>query len=244
VWDFTGETLTRLTFDPAQDEYPVWTRDGRQILFASFRDKSWGVFAQFADGTGVAERVGSGSEEIDPLVLSPDGRTLVARAGGDLVALRLGQSENVVPLMATRFQEPNADVSADGRWVAYQSNESGRDEIYVRPFPAVASGLWQVSHGGGSHPVWARNGRELFYLAPSGLMSVPVQTSSSLAFGNPRVVLEDAANTYWLSTVGRSYDVSPDGERFLMLKQETQAAATIQVVRNWRAELNQLVPTR
>jgi serine/threonine-protein kinase len=242
VWDLVGETLTRLTFDPAQDEYPVWTPDGRQILFASFRDKAWGIFAQSADGTGIAQRVGTGSQELDPLALSPDGRTLVARVGADIVALLLGQSAEVIPLMATRFSELNADVSADGRWVAYQSNESGRDEIYVRPFPTVASGLWQISNGGGSQPVWARNGRELFYVAPSGLMSAPIQKSSSFAFGNPRLVLKDAADTYWLSTVGRSYDVSPDGERFLMLKQEMQAAATIQVARNWHTELNKLVP--
>lgn len=244
VWDFIGETLTRLTFDPAQDEYPVWTRDGLQIFFASFREKAWGVFAQSADGSGVAHRVGRGPEEIDPLSLSPDGHTLVARVRSDIVTLLLGQSTDVKPLIATRFEELNADVSPDGRWVAYESDESGRYEIYVRPFPAAARGLWQISNGGGRQPVWARNGRELFCVSASGLMSAPIQTGSSFAFEHPRLILKEAADTYWLSAVGRSYDVSPDGERFLMLKQETQAAATIQVVRNWRTELNQLVPTR
>jgi serine/threonine-protein kinase len=144
VWNFAGETLTRLTFDPTQDEYPVWTRDSRQIYFASFRDKQWGVFAQSADGSGTIERVKTGSQEIDPLALSPDGRTLVARIGADVFTLALGQSAEPSPLLATRFDEINAEVSPDGRWLAYQSNESGRHEIYVRPLAAGARGLWQV----------------------------------------------------------------------------------------------------
>jgi serine/threonine-protein kinase len=242
VLGLAGETLTRLTFDPAQDEYPVWTRDGRQILFASFRDKAWGVFAQSADGSGATQRVGTAAEEIDPLSLSPDGRTLVARVGGDVVTLPLGGASDVQPLLATPFREVNADISPDGRWVAYQSNESGRDEIYVRPFPAVASGLWQISNGGGTHPVWGSSGRELFYVAAPALMSAPIQPGPRFASGNPQVVIKDAADSYWLSAVGRSYDVSPDGERFLMLKEETQTSAAIQVVRNWRGELNRLVP--
>jgi serine/threonine-protein kinase len=244
VWAFAGETLTRLTFDPAQDEYPVWTRDGTQILFASFREQEWGVFMQSADGRGVAQRVGTGTREIDPLSISSDSQTLVARDGADIVTLSLGRGTEVVPLLTSPFNEGNAEVSPDGRWMAYQSNESGRDEIFVRPFPAVANGLWQISHGGGTQPVWSSTGRELFYVSPSGLMSVPIQADSGFASGNPSLILVDAASSYWLSAVGRTYDVSPDGTRFLMLKEAGQSAATIQVVRNWRTELNQRVPAR
>jgi serine/threonine-protein kinase len=243
VWAFDGDTLTRLTFDPAQDEYPVWTHDGQRILFASFRDKSWGVFSQAADGSGTAERVGTGPAEIDPLSLSPDGRTLVGRAEGDLVAVPLSESADVSALMQTRFAELNADISPDGRWIAYQSDESGRSEVYVRPYPAMTSGLWQVSTSGGTHPVWAKNGRELFYLASPGLMSMPIQPGASFAFGNPRVVVKNAADTYWLSSVGRSYDVAPSGDRFLMLKEESQTTS-IHVVQNWQTELRRLLPTR
>jgi eukaryotic-like serine/threonine-protein kinase len=241
VWAFDRETLTRLTFDPAQDEYPVWTHDGARILFASFRDKSWGVFSQAADGSGAAQRVGTGLNEIDPLTLSPDSRTMIGRFEGDLVALPLSRSGEATALMQTRFSEPNADISPDGRWIAYQSDESGRAEIYVRPFPAVESGLWQVSTTGGTHPVWAKSGRELFYLASPGLMSIPIQPGASFAFGNPRVVVKNAAYTYWVSSVGRSYDVAPNGERFLMLKEEGQAAAAIHVVKNWGTELGRLL---
>jgi serine/threonine-protein kinase len=244
VWAFDRETLTRLTFDPAQDEYPVWTHDSGRILFASFRDKSWGVFSQAADGSGTALRHGTASLEIDPLTISPGSQTLVGRMDGDLVRLPLSGSGEATPLMRTRFAEPNADISPDGRWIAYQSDESGRDEIYVRPFPAVESGLWQISTAGGTHPVWGRGGRELFYLASAGLMSMPVQSGASFEFGNPRVVVKNAADTYWVSSVGRSYDVSPRGERFLMLKDEGEAGATIHVVENWQMEVNRPAPTR
>ena len=243
LWAFDTETLTRLTFEPTQDEYPVWTPDGLQVLFASFRNNAWGVFAQSADGRGAAHAVGTGPDEIDPLSVSPDGRTLVARTAGDLVGLPLGMSGQPAPLWATTVEEPNADISPDGRWIVYQSNESGRHEIYVRPFPAVASGLWQISNDGGRHPLWARNGNEIFFVAPSGLMSVPVRREASFAFGAARTVLKDAADRYWLTAVGRSYDASPDGQRFLMLKQDT-AVVSIQVVRSWGTELNRLVPTR
>jgi serine/threonine-protein kinase len=243
VWAFDRETLTRLTFDPAQDEYPVWTHDGTRILFASFRDKSWGVFSQPADGSGAAQRVGTGPDEIDPLTLSPDSQTLIGRLEGDLVALPVTRSGEVTALMQTRFAEPNADISPDGRWIAYESDESGRNEIYVRPFPSVEGGLWQLSTSGGTHPVWAKNGRELFYLTASGLVSIPIQPGASFGFGNPRVVVKDAADIYWTSSVGRSYDVAPNGERFLMLKEESQAAA-IHVVTNWHTELGRLLQAR
>jgi serine/threonine-protein kinase len=244
VWAFDRETLTRLTFDPAQDEYPVWTHDGARILFASFRDKSWGVFSQAADGSGAPQRVGTGPDEIDPLTLSPDSQRLVGRMQGDLVALPMNGSAGPAALMQTRFAEPNADISPDGRWIAYQSDESGRSEIYVRPFPAVDSGLWQLSTVGGTHPVWAKSGRELFYLAPTGLMSIQIQSGASFASGNARVIVKNAADTYWVSSVGRSYDVAPDGERFLMLKEESQNTAAIQVVKNWHTQLGRLLQAR
>jgi serine/threonine-protein kinase len=147
-------------------------------------------------------------------------------------------------LMQTRFAEPNADISPDGRWIAYQSDESGRSEIYVRPFPAVDSGLWQLSTTGGTHPLWAKNGRELFYLTSAGLMSIPIQSAASFAFGNARVIVKNATDTYWVSSVGRSYDVAPNGERFLMLREESQTAAAIHVVKNWHTELGRLLQAR
>jgi serine/threonine-protein kinase len=243
MWDFARETLTRLTFDPAQDEYPVWTHDGQGVLFASFRDGAWGVFSQPADGTGTARRVATAVREIDPVSLSPDGRSLVVTGAGNLGVVSLGGGEEVSPLLDMPFVERNGDISPNGRLIAYQSDESGRHEIYVRPFPAVDSGRWQVSGAGGTHPLWARDGGELFFLSPDGLMSAPVRTDSGFDSGTASVVLKDALNRYWLSTVGRPYDVSLDGKRFLMLKDD-ESSAQVHVVVNWFAELTRLVPAR
>jgi serine/threonine-protein kinase len=148
----------------------------------------------------------------------------------------------------TTFDELNGEVSPDGRWMAYQSNESGRDEIYVRPFPDANSGRWQISTGGGTRPLWTRSGKELFYLGPGGaVMSASVEGGSAFRAGNPTRLFE---RPYFPASEapGRTYDVSPDGQRFLMVKVggasgETAEATSIIVVQNWTEELKRLVPT-
>jgi serine/threonine-protein kinase len=142
----------------------------------------------------------------------------------------------------------NAEVSADGRWLAYQSSESGRDEIYVRPFPNVDGGKWQVSADGGTRPLWARDGRELFYYtAARGMIAVPIRAGTAFAAGTAASVFGGPA--FSVPTNGRMYDVSADGRRFLMIKQAPptgeRAAAPLQlvVVQNWLEELKRLVPT-
>jgi serine/threonine-protein kinase len=150
------------------------------------------------------------------------------------------------PLIQTPFNEQNAEVSPDGRWVAYQSDESGQYEVYVRPFPDVDQGRWQVSTGGGTRPAWARSGRELFYLVGSGrIMAVAIQPGQAFAAGSPQVLFEGA---YVAANTGRTFDVSPDGKRFLMIKDrgtsQTSAASEIVFIQNWTEELKRLVPTR
>jgi serine/threonine-protein kinase len=151
------------------------------------------------------------------------------------------------PLVNTTFSEQNAVVSPDGRWFAYQSNETGRNEIHVRPFPDAETGHWMISTGGGTRPLWARNGREIFYLSQSGaLMSVPVEPGERFSFDPPRRLFE---GRYFIGTggaVGRTYDVSPDGQRFLMIKpvSDGDESQSIVVVQNWQEELKQRVPTR
>jgi len=152
------------------------------------------------------------------------------------------------PLVQTTFQEINGEISPDGRWLAYQSNESGRDEIFVQPFPDVGGGRWQISTGvGGTRPLWARSGRELFYLTPTGvLMRVPIEPTASFAAGTPAKLLD---GRYHFEEPGRTYDVSPDGRRFLMIKSgdgsdKTAAPANLIVVQNWVEELKRLVPSR
>jgi serine/threonine-protein kinase len=166
-------------------------------------------------------------------------------ANNDLMALPLESDVRVArPLVASMFNEWNGEVSPDGRWLAYQSNESGRYEIYVRPFPNVEAGRWQVSTAGGTRPLWSRDGRELFYfVSPGKVMAVSIQRGPTFAAGNPQVLFE---GRYAAPQVGRVYDVSPDGRRFLMLK-ESESGAEAQppqlvVVLNWFEELKRLVP--
>jgi len=157
-------------------------------------------------------------------------------------------SHEVQPLIQTPFAERNGDVSPDGRWLVYESDESGQFEIYVRPFPDVMGGRWQVSTGGGTRPLWARNGQELFYLAPTGaLMRVGVERGPTWTATAPAQL---AGGRYFAAAgnPGRTYDVSPDGRRFLMIKvggeSDQTAPPSIVVVQNWVEELKRLVPAK
>ena len=145
------------------------------------------------------------------------------------------------PLIDTPFFTGHAQLSPDGRWLAYVADEMGHGEVYVRPFPHTDGSRWRVSDGGGEQPVWARDGRELFYLNGEAVMAVSIDTEPSFAAGNPEVVFE---GQYFGEQGGRAYDVSPDGERFLMIKPVESMSITSQIiiVQNWFEELNRLAP--
>jgi eukaryotic-like serine/threonine-protein kinase len=156
--------------------------------------------------------------------------------------LSLDGTPRTEPLLQTPFAERNAQISPDGRWLAYESNETGQEEIYVRPFPKVAEGRWQISVGGGTVPLWAKSGRELFYRNGDSLMSAAVQTTPTFAAVNPIKLFQGYA-----SSLGRTFDVSGDGQRFLMIKNNSsrdQPVASMVVVLNWQEELKRRVPTR
>jgi serine/threonine-protein kinase len=155
------------------------------------------------------------------------------------------------PLLQSRFGEGNAEISPDGHWIAYQSNDSGRNEIYVRPFPNVNDGRWQISNAGGTRPMWARSGHELFFVGANSmaLMAVAVQLAPQFSYGNPIALFD--TSMYFLSggaSNGRTYDVSGDGRRFLLVKNPdagnsaTPTSATMTVVLNWFDELRSKVP--
>ena len=156
----------------------------------------------------------------------------------------------VQPMVQTPADERNAEITPDGRWVAYQSNETGQYEIYVRPFPDVSSGHWQVSTSGGTRPLWARNGQELFYVTPIGqLMGVRVDREARWTAGTPMKLLEGPYFFGGGAFAGRSYDVARDGRRFLMIKpvggsERASAPASLVVVQNWFEELKRLVPVK
>jgi serine/threonine-protein kinase len=254
IWDFARETLTRLTFDAGEEIHPCWTPDGRRIVFSSNRGGTYNLHWKAADGTGAAEQLAESPNRNFPHSISSDGKQLVFReipAGGrsDLRLFSLEGERSSKVLLATEFSEYNGEVSPDGRWLAYQSNTSGQYEIYVRPFPNVNEGRWPISTGGGTRPLWGPGGRELFYLASSGrLMVVPVQTESSFTAGIAEVLF---AESYFAGTSvgggsGRTYDISPDGRRFLMIKEsgaDTSAPMSMTVVLNWFEELKARVPT-
>jgi len=244
IWEFGRETLTRLTFEPGIDAYPAWTPDGLRVALGSGNPSK--LFWKPADGTESLGLLAESSLSLRPQTFSPDGRHLVFREshperGFDLGLLTLGDGVTASSLLATEFNELNAELSHDGRYIAYQSNESGFDEVYVRPFPDVEAGKWQVSKEGGIFPVWSRNGGELFYMTLQGqIMSVPVQMQSGIEFGKAESIIDVSLTGGW---VGRSYDVSPDGERFLIIQEGDAPKVALILVQNWFEELKRLVPT-
>ena len=207
------------------------------------------LFWQAADGTAAVERLTEGPNLQAAHAMTPDGSRVIFREDGqqrDLMLMPLQPPRRPQPLIQTMFEERNAELVPDGRWLAYESNESGREEIYVRPFPDVNGGRWQVSTGGGRMPLWSRNGQELFYVSPDdALMGVRVEAGSSWRSSTPARVLQ---GPYYFGAPGqrRTFDIAPDGKRFLMIKEgggNEAAPQNLVVVQNWFEELKRLVPT-
>ena len=253
VWDLGRTTLNRATFDPGVDNYPVWTFDGARMIFTSERAGVRNLFWQTADGTGLV-RLSERPNRQNATGVSPDGRVIFTEVSPttheDVMAMTLDGTQRVTPLVQSPFIERNGVVSPDGRWLAYEANDSGRFDIWVRPFPAVDTGRWQVTTAGGTRPLWARSGQELFYASPTGaLMRVGVEHASSWAATTPTMLIKEGYFTIQAPFIGRSYDVSPDGQRFLLIKEgggtdQTAAPASLIVVLNWTEELKRLVPTK
>ena len=250
IWDLARKTFMRLTFEPTMDRVPAWTPDGL-LLFSSNSYGAANLFLQAVDGTRAAEQVTSSSNDHFPTSISPDGAIAVFSDNTtyDLMMVSLDKDHQVRPLVRTRFIEENGEISPDGRWLAYQSNQSGQHEVYVRPFPDVTSGHFQISAGGGTRPLWARSGRELFYVGPTGtLMSAPIRPGTTWTAGTARKILEGGRYFFGSGRINhRTYDVSPDGRRFLMIKdvadsEQSVTPASIVVVLNWFRELKRLVP--
>jgi hypothetical protein len=248
VWNLTRRgPLTPLTFDPGLNRGGLWSPDGRKIVFTAVRDAAENLYWQAADGTGTVERLTHSRRAQLPRAFTPDGTQLLFDEAGDMGAVNLTGDRRTTRRLQGPHWEANGEISPDGRWLAYESDESQRAEIYVRPFPNVHSGRWKVSTGGGTRPAWARSGRELFYYVPGRLMAVSVQMGTTPTFGTPHVVVDGA---YVAPIGGRNYVVSPDGQRFLMIKDATpQTSSTapppsqLVVVLNWLEELKRLVPT-
>jgi serine/threonine-protein kinase len=261
IWltDSAGRSLTRATTHAARDGEAVWSPDGQQIYFTSVRTGQIGLYRQPANASDRATQVSSLNRQSLALpALTPDGNHILVRdaAGGtSFIAIVNVADGTQKPLVQTPFEEYNAEVSPDGRWLAYQSNNSGTFEVYVQPFPDAGDNLWPVSLGGGAEPVWRRDGRELFYRAPTGaLMAVSIAAGSVWQGSAPTQLFAAAsyaaaANTVFRGGMARTYDVSPDGQRFLMLKNaepssQTTSSARMVVVQNWFEELKAKMPVK
>jgi len=244
-------TLQRVTSDSAVHATAVWTRDGHRLVFHSNGAGARSMSSQIADGTGPVVRLTDSPNVQVPTDVAPDGTVVFmersATTGYDVMAVALDGAHQVRPLVQTPFDERNGIVSPNGRWLAYESNDSGSFEIYVRPYPEVARAPSQVSTSGGTQPLWARNGRELFYFAPDGaLMRVAVADGPAWSAGAPTMVLEGRYVVRPVGNVFRNYDIAPDGQRFLMMKAAAGegGAPQIVVVQHFDEELKRLVPTK
>ena len=253
VWDFARETRTRVTTDPGIDRAPVWTPDGRRLVFSSQAGGVLGaLFWQAADGSGVAEPLGGGERAQLASTVLADGSAVLYSEGAGILALSLDGERRVKPVLRSARRAGGGVVSPDGRWLAYTGrDESGLPaEVFVSPLASPELGRTLVSTAGGSQPRWARDGRELFYTAVDGaLMRVPVQPGATFVAGTPTPLFTRRYyNGLGLLERPGTYDVAPDGQRFLVLKQgdgpdQPAAPATVVVVKNWTAELRRLVPS-
>jgi len=234
-----GLATTRLTFDPSFDGDPIWSPDGKQILFFSNRRGGFRLYLKNADGSGYEEEVadlgtvGQGNA----WDWSRNGKYVLVRKGNELWSL--SWPERVTkPLLQATWTVRNAQFSPDGRWIVYASNETGSMEIYVSPFPSI-NGKWQVSSGGGQEPRWRQDGKELFYLSADGkMMAVAVTTGASFKAGSPVALFQTHRRLQVSSLDDFSYDVSGDGQRFLIATKVDEAnAAPLSVLLNWVSQM-------
>jgi Tol biopolymer transport system component len=243
VTELSGNTSSRFTFDPVVEFGPVWSPDGSRIAFSSLRDGIPNVFQKVSSGAGEDEQMFKTPVPTIPSDWSKDGRFLICGAVGlktrwDLWILSLSGERKWETFLETPNNEQRATFAPSGRWIAYESDESGKKEVYVRSFPASGA-KWQVSAGGGSQPRFTRDGKELFYVsADRKMMAVQVNTNgASFQAGAPRALFE----THILmkeDRTGNQYAVASDGQRFLINSTiAATVAAPISVVVNWSAEV-------
>ena len=242
ICDLARHTCSRLT----SANYPVWTPDGSRVTFnETSPSRNVDLYWMPSDGSGNAAALLIRRSILWPFSWLPDGQALafndISPTGTGLDLWLLPRKGEPTALVVTSFDERMATfIPTDGEWFAYQSNESGRMEIYVRPYPGPG-GRQLVSTNGGQEAVWSRNGRELFYREDNRLMVVNIDASAGLKIGIPRVLFEG----YDFVTSGTNYDVSPDGQRFVMVQGSQQAVPPeLRLVLNWTEELKRLVPLK
>ncbi len=263
IWDLVRGTMTRLTLDKSRSTKPIWTRDGKRIVFMSRRENKTGIYWKAADGTDEEQALvttDSPTIALDPWSWSGDGKLLVLAqldlvpdpVHSDIGTLSMEGDHTVKLLLKADYTQVHPNISPDGKYIAYMSAESGEGEmeIYVRPFPEVNKGKWQISTDGGESPLWSPDGRELFYRNKDAVMAVSIDTKSTFNAGKPRMLFQGPYITGYQDSP--AWDITPDGKWFLMIKQPGATASTptttgprkINVVVNWFEELKQRVPAK
>jgi eukaryotic-like serine/threonine-protein kinase len=258
LYDLNRGALTRLAETSGAFPVPIWTPDGKYVTFRSMVSTTLNLHWMPADASRAPERLTTSENTQSPGSWSPDGQVLAfteddPTTGWDIWVLRL-EGDPSAPLRAGRKPQPFLQTPAnegapmftpDGHWLAYQSDESGRYEVYVRPFPGPGAKS-QISTEGGTEPMWARNGREFFYRNGEKMMVVSIETRPTFAASKPKQLFEGHyENSSFTFSFVPNYDVSPDGQRFLMIKASEQESVPMQVnvVLNWFEELERRVPT-
>ncbi len=237
--------LSRLTFGTDGQIIPRWLPDGGTVAYANSIGSM--LYTKRADNIGDSVQITSATKPITASTWSPDGEWVLLRVGRggdgvrDILAFRPGTDSVPAPLLADdRYDEMFPDISPDGKWLAYVSSESGRGEVYVRPFPDVQSGRWQISSNGGSRPKWSNQGDELFYWGPTGMIAVEFQTTPTFRVGDQQELFEIGPEIYQGSNY-RAYDLMPD-DRFVMIRTEAPpdaGEAKLVLVHNWFEELKE-----
>jgi len=241
VYDLEQATMTRLTFE-GNNRYPTWMPDGVSFVFSSSRDGAMGreFFRKPADGSGVAELLYEGAGEQWEASVMRGGESVVMRqtmpgsTGRDIWIASLGAGDSARPFLVTEFNERGIAPSPDARWLAYVSDESGQDEVYVRPVPGPG-GKRQVSIDGGQEPAWSTDGRELYYRSGTHLMAADIQTTPAFSVGARRELFDD---TYEKNPDHTNYDIHPETGQFILIKGSDEATELV-VVLNWFEELKE-----
>lgn len=248
IADPARNTVSRLTFEPTIETMPTWSPDGQYVAFRSEREGP-GVFRRDAQGAGIAERLTTTDGPIhSPYSWTPDGKTLLLAVFRSFRNQAIGSvtppDTTVKILLDGNFAQLDPHVSPDGRWLAYQSDETGRFEVYVRPYPDVEAGRWLVSSAGGTSPRWGRDGRELFYYDGEALMRVPVGAGDTFAAGRPARLFTVKP---FGGRLGPDFEVTSDSQRFLFLiptATEAPRSTGLVLVQNWVQALRDRLATR
>ena len=242
VHDLARSTFTRLTGgDVAPQAFPVLTPNGARVVFKTTTGLRW----QALDGSGRGEVIAGTTTADYPGSISPDGEQLLfvrlsPDTSGDIYAASLGGDPQIRPVLKTAAYDGSAKLSRDGRWLAYTSNDSGRMEVYLGPFPEPDR-RWQVSTLGGTQPLWNPNGKEIFYRSGDKMMVVTVSAGAEPTLSDPRLLFEQRY-AFGAGITIPNYDVSADGQRFVMVKEESNANR-LNLVLNWFEELKRLAST-